>query len=237
MPAGDEYTQGTEPGGVTPPEGWTPDDEEAFEDDFVDVDILEASTTAFGSVSCEELSATGSAIGNATVAGDAEITASLTGVLSADGVAMRQSAAAVMAVSGDAAISQGFASLIVARQVEIETGGACAVVTGEASVARSWVGFMAARNVDLSDDSRVIIDARAGLIIGALLFGGLGLLAVATYLGARRIASRMPHLPRLHHMGHMPRLGEMHIPHMGDMPKLPDLASVGEMIAKLRRAG
>jgi hypothetical protein len=104
----------------------------------------------------------------------------------------------------------------------------CCVVAGDASVARSWVGFMAARNAEISDDSRVIIDTRAGLIIGAFLLGGLGLLAVATYLGARRIAERMPHLP---HLPHMPQM-----PHLADLRRLPDLPAISAMVAKMRHA-
>lgn len=233
MTADYEYTQGDEAGMTDPPEGWSPEDETAFDGDFVDVDIMEATATVFGSVMCEEFSAQGSAIASASVAGDAEISASAIGAVSADTVAMRQAAATVMVVSGDVAVSQGGAALIVARQVEVETGGACCVVASEATVARSWVGFMAARNATISDDSRVIIDTRAGLIIGAFLFGGLGLLAVATFLGARRIADRMPRMPR---MPHMPHMQDIRMPHMADLPKMPDLSGVTDLIAKLRRA-
>lgn len=237
MPSDDEYTQGAEPGMAAPFDATDQSDEDLYEDDFTDVDIMEASATAFGQVFCDEFGATGSAIASASVAGDAEITGSVIGALSADGVAMRQAAAMAMVVSGDVAVSQGGASLIVARHVEVETGGACCIVASEASVARSWVGLMAARNATISDDSRVIIDTRAGLIIGAFLFGGLGLLAAATYLGARRVADRMPHLPRLPHMGHMQRMAEMHMPHLGNLPKMPDLSAMTEAIAKLRHAG
>jgi hypothetical protein len=134
-----------------------------------------------------------------------------------------------MVVSGDVSISQGCSSIVVARSVDIDTGGACCVVAGDASVARSWVGFMAARNAQISDDSRVIIDTRAGLIIGAFLFGGLGLLAVATYLGARRIAERTPHLP---HLPHLPQM-----PHLAELRKLSESPAVAAMIARLRHAG
>jgi hypothetical protein len=204
------------------------DDTAVFEDEFVDVDIMEASMTAFGTVSCGEFGATQSAIASASVAGDADISSSLVGAVSAESATLRQGAALAMVVSGDAAISQGGASLIVAKSVEMETAGVCCVVAGDASVARSWVGFMAARNAEISDDSRVIIDTRAGLIIGAFLLGGLGLLAVATYLGARRIAERRPHLP---HLPHMPQM-----PHLADLRRLPDLPAISAMVAKMRHA-
>jgi hypothetical protein len=228
------------------PEGSNAEDEEMLEDDFVDVDIMEASMTAFGSVSCDEFSARASAIASAAVAGDAEISASVVAALTADSVALRQGGAMAMIVSGDAAVSQGGAQVIVARHVELESSGAGVLVAGDASVARSWVGFMAARNAEISDDSRVIIDTRAGLIIGGLLFGGLGLLAVAVYLGAHRISGRMPHLPRLPGMqgshgmhGHLhPQMhAHMHRPSLADLPKLPDMSAFTDMIAKLRNAG
>jgi len=218
------------------PSGFTAEDEAMFDDDFVDVDIMEASMTAFARVSCDEFSARGSAIASASVAGDAEISASAVAALSADSVALRQSGAVALIVDADAALSQSAAQVVVARHVELESSGAGIVVTGDAAVARSWVGFMAARNAEFSDDSRVIIDTRAGLIIGGLLFGGLGLLAVAVYLGARRISERMPHLPHLPGM-HGHALPHIHRPNLADLPKLPEMPAFADMIAKLRNAG
>ncbi len=219
----DDYAHGTGESEAAP------DDAIVFEEDFVDVDVMEASMTAFGSVNCGEFGASKSAVGSASVAGDADIERSVVGAINAESVTLTQGAALAMVVSGDAAISQGGASVVVARSVEIETGAACCVIAGDASVARSWVGFMAARNAQISDDSRVIIDTRAGLIIGAFLFGGLGLLAVATYLGARRIAERMPHLP------HLPSMAQM--PHLADLRKMADSPAVAAMIARMRHAG
>jgi hypothetical protein len=208
-----------------------PEDAIVFEEDLVEMDVMEASMTAFGSVNCGEFGASKSAVGSASVAGDADIERSVVGAISAESLSLTQGAALAMVVSGDAAVSQGGASVIVAKSVEIEKGAACCVVAGDASVARSWVGFMAARNAQISDDSRVIIDTRAGLIIGAFLFGGLGLLAVATYLGARRIAERMPHLP---HLPHLPSMAQM--PHVADLRRIAESPAVAAMIARLRHA-
>lgn len=220
------------------------DDASAFEEDFVDVDIMEASMTAFGTVSCDEMSATHSAIASASVAGDAELDGCIVGALSADGVAIRHGGAIAMAVAGDAAVSQGAAQLIVAKHADLESSGTGILVTGDATLARSWVGFMAARNAEITDGSRVIIDTRAGLIIGAFLFGGLGLLACAVYFGARRMAERMPHLPwaqtghrGMHGHGRMPMHARFAHMQLADMPKLPDLPQIGEIVAKLRHAG
>lgn len=204
-------------------------DEVVIVDEFVEVEIMEASMSAFGSVVCDEFDGRYSAIGSASVAGDAELGGSLVGAINAESVALRQGVAGAMVVSGDAAISQGCAPMVIAQSVEMESSGACMVVTGDASVARSWVGFMAARNATVSDDSRIIIDTRAGLIIGGLLFGGLGLLAVAVYLGARRIAERVPHLP---HLPHLPQM-----PHLADLRKSPEFQRVAAMVGRLHRAG
>jgi len=233
----EDYAHGTgesdeEPG------GFTAEDEAMRDDDFVDVDIMEASMTAFARVSCDEFSARGSAIASASVAGDAEISASVVAALTADSVALRQGGAVAVIVDADAALSQSAAQVVVARHVELESSGAGILVAGDAAVARSWVGFMAARNAEFSDDSRVIIDTRAGLIIGGLLFGGLGLLAVAVYLGARRISERMPHLPHLQAMrGAHGRLHpQMHLPSLADLPKIPEMPAFADMIAKMRHA-
>jgi len=218
------------------PGGFTAEDDAMLDDDFVDVDIMEASMTAFARVSCDEFSARGSAIASASVAGDAEISGSLVAALSADSVALRQGGAVALIVDADAALSQSAAQVIVARHVELESSGAGILVTGDAAVARSWVGFMAARNAEFSDDSRVIIDTRAGLIIGGLLFGGLGLLAVAVYLGARCISERTPHLPHLRGM-HGHAHPQMHRPNLADLAKIPEMPAFADMIAKLRNAG
>jgi hypothetical protein len=231
----------------------SPDDDE----DVLEVVAMHASMTAIGSVSTEEFDATQCAIATASVDGDASIGASVVGVISAGSVGVHQGGAMVMVVDGDASIDQGGAQVVVAGTVGVDQGGVGILVTDEANLARSWVGVMAARNATLSDDSRVIIDTRSALIIGGLLFGGLGLVAVGVFMAGRRIASRIPRVPWAGHghrgPGHVggahvaammrSRMGEMpNLPHIPDMPKMPDLSkvdwsSVVEMISKLRRAG
>jgi hypothetical protein len=221
--------------------GRLPGDEVMVDDsDYVEVEIMEASMTAIGTVSTEEFEGTQCAIGSAAVEGDASISASAIGIMSAGSVGLHQAGACVIVVDGDAAIEQGGAQLIVAQRVDMENAGACIMVSGEANVARSWVGLMAARNATISDDSRVIIDGRAALIIGGLLFGGLGLVALAVFLGARRMAARIPHLPSWAHTSAMQaRLRHLHMPDLPkvpDMPKLPDMSAIADMIARLRHS-
>jgi len=218
------------------------------DDGTIDVMTMSASMTAIGSVNTEEFEATQSAIATAIVEGDASVSASAIGSLNAASAGVHQALAGVMVVDGDVSIDQGGAGVIVANSVGVEHGGVGTLIAGDATLARSWVGVMAARNATLSDDSRVIIDARAALIIGGLLFGGFGLVAVAVYMAGRRIADRMPHLPfaAARHAaaadaGHMAamvraRMQGMSLPHLADLPKMPDLSAVADMLGKLRRA-
>jgi hypothetical protein len=229
--------------------------------DALEVVAMHATTTAIGSVNAEEFDAKQCAIGSATVDGDAAVGASLIGFLAANSVGVHQGGAAVMVVDGDVSIDQGAAQVIVAQTAGVEQGGVGVLVTGEATLARSWVGVMAARNATVSEDSRVIIDTRSALIIGGLLFGGLGLLGLCVFLAGRRVASRIPHMPwdRHAHRGLMGRLhgggrgrmarmvrarvremsGAVHVPDLPRMPDLPkfDMSAIADMLAKLRHAG
>jgi len=218
------------------------------DDDTIDVMTMSASMTALGSVNTEEFEATQCAIATALVEGDASVSASAIGALNASSAGIHQAVAGVMVVDGDVSIDQGGAGVIVAGSVGIEQGGVGTLIAGDATLARSWVGVMAARNATLSDDSRVIIDTRAALIIGGLLFGGLGLVAVAVYMAARRIATRIPHLPfagarhaAAAEAGHVAammraRMQGLSIPHLSELRGLPDLSVVADAIGKLRRS-
>jgi hypothetical protein len=159
-------------------------DEDEF--DTLEVVAMHASMTAIGSVRAEEFDGTQCAIATAAVDGDASIGASVIAVLSANSVGVHQGGAAVMVVDGDVSIDQGAAQVVVARTVGIEQGGVGTLVAGEATLAHSWVGLMAARNATLSEDSRVVIDARSAIIVGAGLLGGLAAVACAIFLGGRR---------------------------------------------------
>lgn len=193
--------------------------------DVVEVDVLEAKGAALASVSTVELAAKGSAIGKATVEGDAEVSGSLVGMVSAGSVGLYRGAAMVMVGDGESAIEQGFADIVVTRAIGMNKSGAGVVVANDASVARSWVGVMAARNATLSADSRVIIDAKALMVLVLALLGGMGALAFIVFPRARGMMRRS-------HMSwrHMPwarRHGFAHdiVKMMPDMAKrVPDIA-------------
>jgi len=204
--------------------------------DVMEVVAMHASMTAIGTVTTEEFEASQSAIAAANIEGDGSLSGCAIGMLSAESLGIHQGAAAVMIVDGDASVDQGGAVVLVADTAGVEQGGVGVLVANEANLARSWVGFMAARNATLTDDSRVVIDARGALIIGGLLFGGLGLVAFAVFMAGKRIAARIPRMPHLPHLPQMPQIPQMHMPNLADLPKLPDLSAVVDMVTKLRRA-
>ena len=173
--------------GVTEEDLLETDDMSEEEFDTLEVVAMHASMTAIGSVHTEEFDATQCAIATAAVYGDASIGASVVGALSATSVGIHQGGASVMIVDGDVSIDQGAAQVVVARTVGIEQGGVGTLVAGEASLARSWVGLMVARNASLSEDSRVIVDGRSAIVIGAALLGGLAAVACAIFLGGRKM--------------------------------------------------
>lgn len=231
------YPPGTEADAFAADGADTPD-EDLEECEVFAVEMMEATATALGSVSAIEFAARQSAIGSADVGGDAEVSGSLVGVVNAGSVGLYQGAAVVILANEDAAIEQGATQVLVTRSADLERSGAGVIVTREAHIARSWVGVMAARNATLSEGSRVLVDARAALIIGALLFGGLGLLAMGVYLGARHVAARIPHLPWAGHRHPAHRaLPTPHLPRvqLPDMARLADIPQLAGLIAKLHR--
>lgn len=159
----------------------------------VEAESVSATLSAIASVRSNSLDATGSAIVLASVDGDAEVTASAVPILSAKGDAtFRQAYASAFIAGGDVKIVQGGAPLILGKSVDIEQGGAIAMVTGEASVKRGFIGVLLSPRADVSDDSRVVVGPKAALIIGAVLLGGFGLVALAIFFGAKRVASWRP---------------------------------------------
>lgn len=160
-------------------------------EDCVEVEVMEAKMTAIGSVMTEELGATKSAIGKASVAHDASVSKSSVGFMSAETAVMQKGGVGIMKIDGDGELHQGGSSLIVAQRLNMDSSGAGAIMATKATAARSWIGLLAAGKVKLEDDSRVIVDMRAGLIIGAFLLGGMGILSAAMMRSRRGLMSRM----------------------------------------------
>ena len=183
---------------------------------------VQANLSAMGSVTAGSLSATGSAIGAASVQGDATITASMVPALLTKGdTTIQQSYASAMIVGGggNTTVHQAVSPLIIGKTMDISQAGACMLVTGEADVKRSWVGIVLAPKATISEDSHVIISTKAALIIALALFGGLGLVALAVTLSARRLMRWRP---------------TINIPGVKSLPQLPDLATLQEKWQAMR---
>jgi F0F1-type ATP synthase membrane subunit c/vacuolar-type H+-ATPase subunit K len=194
---------------------------------------VSVSLSAIGTVSADTFSATGSAIGVASVDGDAAITASLSpAVLTRGTTTVQQSYVSAIIVGGGAEtrVHQAATPLIIGKSVDMTQSGTCALVTGEADVKRSWVGVVISPKTTVSDDSRVMVSTTAALIIGAAVLGGLGLVAAAIVFGvraaARRHAAAMRPSLSLPHLRHMPDFSAIHLPDLGALAeKVRDLKS------------
>jgi hypothetical protein len=69
---------------------------------------------------------------------------------------------------------------MVARNIDVETGGAGLLVASDARLSRGWVGMLVARNAEVSEDSRVLIDSRGAATIGAIVAGGMAVVAAVS---------------------------------------------------------
>jgi hypothetical protein len=187
-------------------------------------DDVQANLSAMGSVQAGSLSATGSAIGAASIDGDATITASMVPALLTRGnTTVQQSYASAVIVGGGAntKVHQAASPLIIGKTMDISQSGACALVTGEADVKSSWVGIVLSPKTIVSEDSHVIVSTKAALIIALALFGGLGLVALALTIGVRRVMQWRP---------------TINVPGIASLPALPNLAMLQEKWQHIRDA-
>jgi hypothetical protein len=161
-------------------------------------DSISAAASAIATANTSALETTACAVGLAQVDGDATVSLSAIPIMSAKGsVTFRQAYASAFISGSDVSISQGGAPLIIGREISIDTGGGCAIVASEATVRHGWIGLLLARNVEVADDTRVFLDTRGSLILAVALLGGFGIIAVAIYLSAKRLAQWRPHFPSL----------------------------------------
>jgi hypothetical protein len=176
---------------------------------------LQANLAAVGTATAQTLSATGSAVGVASVEGDATVTASMVALLRAKGSAtVQQSYASALIVGGDMEIHQAGAPIIVGKKIDINQGGGGVLVTGEANVRNGFVGVVLSPKTTVSEDSRVLISTRAALIIAGALLGGFGLVAVVMALGVRRVMSWRPQI---------------------NVPQMPDFSAIAKRVEQYRR--
>ncbi|MDP2182132.1 MAG: hypothetical protein Q8K99_06150 [Actinomycetota bacterium] len=135
---------------------------------------------------------------------DVEVTASFAGIVNAQGGAtLNQSGACTIFAQGNVDANQAGAAAIVTRTLSGEGVYAGAIVAGDVSVGKSWVGLVLSPNMQVSEDSRVIIGPVAALIIALAIFGVFGVVAALGFFAARRAMTWRPRVPAVswHRMG------------------------------------
>jgi len=156
-------------------------------------DDVQANLSAIASLDAGSLSATGSAIGAASIDGDATITASMMPAAIVRGNAtIQQSYVSAAIVGGDTKVHQAVAPLIIGKTMDVSQGGGAVLLSGEANVTKSWVGIVLSPKTTISEDSRVLISTKAALIIAFAVFGGFALVALVGWLGVRRLMRWRP---------------------------------------------
>lgn len=161
----------------------------------VEAPAIEASLSAIASAKTGSLEATASAIGIANVAGDSDVRFSTCSIMFSKGNgSFHQAYASAFIAGNEVAVSQGGAPLAVGRKVSFEQGGSLVTLAGKAKVRRSFVGVLMAANAEVSEDTRILLTGKGVLILAAALLGGFGILAVAMYLSASRVAEWRPNI-------------------------------------------
>ena len=136
----------------------------------LDAPSLQASLSAIGTVHTEQFEAVGSAVGFASVDGDATITASASPIVHAKGdIHVRQAYTSAVVAGGTVDMSQSLAPIIVGKKLSVNQGGG-------------------------------VLSTAGALIIAAALLGGFAIVAAVMVIGARRILSWRPavHMPDVH---------------------------------------
>jgi hypothetical protein len=175
---------------------------------------LQANLSAIATAQTGSLEAVGSAVGFASVSGDASLTASAAPIVYAKGdISVRQCYTSAVLAGGDMDISQAGAPLIVGKKLDVSQGGALVMLSGESMVSNGFVGILLTPKATVADDSRVLIGTKAALIIAAALLGGFGLVALVMVLGVRRVMSWRPQI---------------------NVPQLPNIAGLQERWQRIR---
>ena len=172
----------------------------------VEAPALKSSFSAIASADVVDLDTTASAVGLAQVSGDAHVTASYVGIMTAkQGGSIQQSYASAVIMGGDTAIRQAGAPLIIGRTMNIEQGGGGVLVGSDVKAKNSVIGVVISGRSEISEDSKVIIGTKAAVIIAAAILGGFAVVAVVMAMGTKRIADwgrgiKKPELPSRNEM-------------------------------------
>lgn len=146
----------------------------------VHAENLQANLSAVVVAKTDFIASVGSANGIVLVSGDADVNTSAVPLLSVKGdVNFHQAYASAVIAGGTVEIRQGGAPLMLAKELKVKYGGGAVLVAGKAKVKHGFVGVLLAREAEMSDDTRILLDSRSALMVGAALFGGLALVAMA----------------------------------------------------------
>jgi hypothetical protein len=163
--------------------------------DRVEAKDMRASLSAMVSAEAEQLDATASAVGVASVEGDADVGTSFVGVVSAKGdTTIHQSVAGAVIGGESVSVSQGGSPVLISRAISMNTGAGGAILAGEANVQRGWIGVLLTPKATISEDSRVLIGPAAALILSVAVLGGFGIAAYFAARGAKRMLAWRPQL-------------------------------------------
>lgn len=183
------------------------------ESDVIEVDLLQTNLTAIASAETGELDASQSAIASLTTHGDAHVSTSAIGLLNGVTTNVTQSVAGAVIADANATVVQSVTPAIVARHVDVANSASAVTVADDVNATRTWIGLMAARNATLSQDSRVLIDWKGAIILGLVLLGGFGMVAVVVWFAGRRVIAalgelreslNLPDISSLAHLPHVP---------------------------------
>lgn len=153
--------------------------------------------SAVGSVTARQADIAGSAVGSLSAEGQVTVSMSATGIVNGQAdVSLDKGYATVMVAGGDLSVRQGGGSVLAGNTVSVDTGGAALMVAGEADVRKGWIGILLTRDANLSEDSRVIVDTKAAIIISAVLAAGFAMVAAIMADAFGRVFEQIRH--RLH---------------------------------------
>ena len=159
----------------------------------VHAENLQANLSALVVAKTDFIASVGSANGIMLVSGDADVNTSAVPILSVKGdVDFHQAYASAVIAGGTVEVRQGGAPLMLAKELKVKYGGGAVLIAGKAKVKHGFVGVLLAREAEMSEDTRILLDSRSALVVGAALFGGLALVAMALL---RALPSHHPHRP------------------------------------------
>ena len=84
-------------------------------------------------------------------------------------VSVSQAGGRLFLASGDLSLNQGGGQLLAAGgDISISQGGAGVAIARDIRVERSYVGLALGRGVEISDDSRLVLDGKQAVLVGAV---------------------------------------------------------------------